>query len=308
VSVALWAVLSAAAIQVGARDVPCPLGGGTVRIYERLSGNASGGHDSDLAGYSSGGQWRSYRVSSCAPSGFSLYGQDMRTAVPLDKAAALERELSRVKGTLAAPDAPAVWDRYRIAAAMYAVLGRDEVFLGDLLVEASWTARDEAVGYYEGLQGPAAARKLLAAGWEELKKPLADADRKKVLYNLARVAHRGGWGSERDAFLVAFEAVGALTDAERAALARFRRIANEVEPVLQDEAIVHYTAALRGDLPHDEKIRVTYVLADLLRRRGRAREALPLYFLVANDAKAPEQLRGMALFLAEPLAVDARGK
>lgn len=301
-TVSLWAVLTAAAIQVGARDVPCPLGSGTARVYERLSGNAAGGHDSDLAGYSSGGQWRTYRVASCSPSGFSLYGEDMRAPVPLDKVGALEQALARVKGTLPSPEAPSVWDRYRIAAAMYEVLGRDDVFLADLYVEASWTARDEAVGYYEGLQGPKAARALLTAGWEELKKPLSTQDRKRVLYNLARVAHRGGWGSERDGFLVGFEVVGDLTEQERAAVARFRRIANEVEPALQDAAIARYTAALRSELPHDEKVRVTYVLADLLRRRGRAREALPLYFLVANDAKADEALRGMALFLAEPIA------
>jgi hypothetical protein len=303
-SVALWAIAAAAAIQVGARDLPCPIGSGTVRVYERLSSNASGGHDSDLAGYSSGGQWREYRVSVCTPSGFALFGEDMRTPLPLSKVSELEAALARVRSTLPNPSAPEVWDRYRVAGAMYEVLGRDDVFLGDLWVEASWTARDAAVGYYEGLQGPAAARKLIAAGWEELKKPLSTADRKRVLYNLARVAHRGGWGAERDAFLVAFEALGGLTDAERTAVARFRRMAHVVEPALQDLAIQRYTAALRKELPHAEKVRVSYVLADLLRRRGRAREALPLYFLVANDTKAPEALRGMALYLAEPLAAE----
>jgi hypothetical protein len=312
----LWTIGVAAAIQVGARDVPCPVGSGTARVYERLSSNAQGGHDSDLAGYSSGGQWRAYRVASCAPSGFTLFGTDMTTPPPLAKVPALEAELARVKGTLPKPDAPEVWDRYRIAAALYAVLGKDDVFLGDLWVEASWTARDAAVGFYAGLEGPLAARRLLTAGWEELKKPLSDADRKRVLYNLARVAHRGGWSDERAGFLAAFEAVGSLTAEERTALERFRTLAGTVEPALQDEAIARYTAALRAaasdgsavrtELPHDEKVRVTYVLADLLRRRGRAREALPLYFLVANDAQAPEQLRGMALFLAEPLAANGK--
>lgn len=302
---ALWAIGVAAAIQVGARDVPCPVGSGTARVYERLSNNAAGGHDSDLAGYSSGGQWREYRIATCTPSGFTLFGSDMRTPAPLAKVAALEAELTRVRSSLPKPDAPALWERYRIAAALYAVLGKDDVFLGDLFVEASWTARDAAVGFYAGLEGPLAARRLLTAGWEELKKPLSLTDRKRVLYNLARIAQRGGWSDERDGFLAAFEAAGTLSAGERVALDRFRALSHTVEPALQDEAIARYTAALRSELPHDEKVRVTYVLADLLRRRGRAREALPLYFLVANDAQAPEQLRGMALFLGEPITSAA---
>lgn len=290
----------AAALQVDARDGPCPVGAGTVRVYEKSVANAAGGYDSDLASYSSGGQWRAYRLATCADNLLSLYGADLLALDEADRAR-LAAALPEAVKVVADPRAPALWERYRVAAALYAALGKDDRFLGDLLLEASWTARDEAVGFYAGLEGPMAARKLLDAGWEELKKPLAPADRKKVLYNLARVAHRGGWGAERDSLLASFEAAGAITEVERAAVARFRRIAHEVEPALQDQVIVHYTAALRGALPYEEKVRVTYQLADLLRRRGRDREAAPLYFLVANDRESPESLRTMSVFLAGPL-------
>lgn len=298
---ALLALLSALAIQVQGRDGPCPVGEGTVRVFEKLSANAAGGYDSDLASYSSGGQWRAYRLATCDTNAFSMYGADL-LALRAEDRAKLAAVLPQATRHVKEPAAPELWERYRVAAELYRALGKSDVFLGDLLLEGSWTARDAAVGFYTGLEGPAAARQLLDAGWEELKKPLSTADRKKVLYNLARVAHRGGWGSERDALLTAFEGAGPLSDAERTALTRFRRMASEVEPALQDEVIAHFTAALRGELLHAEKVRVTYLLADTLRRRGREREAAPLYFLVLNDKEAPDTVRGMAMFLVEPIA------
>jgi hypothetical protein len=300
--IALVLVGSALAVNVASREVPCPLGTGTARVYTRVSANGAGGHDSDLAGYSSDGQWRTYRVSTCTPSLLSLYGADMDAPIPAERAAEVTAALQKAVAALPDPGSPTPWERYGLAAAVYEALGRDAAFLGDVWVEASWTARDAAVGYYAGLQGPAGARALLKAGAAELSKPIAPDARKRVLYNLARVAHRGGWTAERDAWLARFEAAGALTAREQQGLARFRHLARDVETALQDRAIAAYTTALRGTLPYDEKVRVTYVLADLLRRRDRPRDALPLYTLVANDSRAPENLRSMALFLAGPLA------
>lgn len=290
----------AAAIDVAAREGPCPVGEGTVRVYEKRSDNNAGGWDSDLAAYSSGGQWRTYRLATCSDNLLSLYGEDL---LALDTAA--RARLAEALPLATAGMDPAkveLWDRYRVAARLYTTLGKDDRFIGDLFLEASWTARDTVVGFYAGLQGPVQARQLLDAGWEELKKPLSTSDRKKVLYNLARVAHRGGWNDERDGLLASFEAAGSLTAEERTALTRFRRIAGDVEPALQDEAIERYVKVLRAELPHEEKVKLSYILADLLRRRGRLREAAPLYALVLNDSKAPDELRGMAMFLVEPIS------
>jgi len=288
----------ASAIQVEARDGPCPVGSGTVRVYQKMSSNAAGGYDSDLASYSSGGQWRAYQLATCADNLFSLRGQDFLTLTAADRARLADALPAAVRG-VADPKAPTLWERYEVAAALYAALGKDRVFLGDLLLEASWAARDEAVGFYAGLEGPEAARALLDAGWEELKKPLAEADRKKVLYNLARIAHRGGWGSERDALLGAFESTGVLSAKEKDAVARFRSITLKIEPALQDQVIAHYSAALATVLSPEEKARVTYQLADLLRRRGRAADAAPLYAAVKKDDDASDQLRGLAAYLGD---------
>lgn len=301
----LLALLGAAsATQISVRTAACPLGDGPVRVYDRVSVDTVGGYDSDLARYSGQGQFREYAVSTCPDNLFSLYGADMG-ALPLDQALsdALTARLAELRPALPPPDELQTWDRYRIAAHMYQALGRDPVFLGDLLLQASWTARDRAVGIYEGLEGPEAARALLDAGARELDRELPPHQRKILLHNLARVAHRGGWGAERDRHLAAFEAVGGLTPREREVLDTFRRMANQVEPQLQDQAIAAYRAALdRGGLPQAESARVTYLLADLLRRRGQPAEARGLFDRVAVNRDSPENLRQMAVFLSADLA------
>ena len=55
-------------------------------------------------------------------------------------------------------------------------------------------------------------------------------------------------------------------------------------------------------------VHVTYLAADLLRRRGRVREAVPLYSLVATAEDAPQQLRELALFLATRLMEGIEGE
>lgn len=298
----------AAATMVEMAEVPCALGDGVARVYEKRSSNTHGGFDSDLAHYSDRGQFREYAVSTCADNLFSLMGSDMADpamavlvgAEPIRTRlqAALQDEVSR----LANPNDPQVWERYAIAARMYRELGRDGLYLAELYLTASWTARDRAVGVYMGLEGPAAVTETLEQGEAELLRPLTLAQRKTVTWNLVRVAHRGGLNSERDGYIKAFAALKPLSPAEAAALAQLREMVTVVEPRFQDLAINELQRALRVDtLSPDEKVRATYLLADLARRRGRTREAIGLYTLVMNEESAPMNLREMALLLNRQL-------
>ncbi len=292
----LWFLLSfpavmsppAVAVQVHFRVESCPLGSGNVKIYERISQNAHGGWDSDLASYASGGQWRTFRVATCMEGLFSLYNEDFSRTFTAAERVRLEVALKNRVAALAVPDAPEIWERYGIAAAMYTELGKDAAFLGELWLEASWTARDAAVGYYPGLEGPAGARTLLDAGGAELAKPLAVEDRKKVLFNLVRIAERAGLPTQRDLHLAAFESSGPMTDQEKTVVSRFKKLTREVIPELQDHVIREYTAALmtQGTRP-EQRARMSYVLADTLRRRGRVAEASGLFAAVAKDPAAP---------------------
>ena len=69
--------------QVVWRAGPCPIGDDTVRVFSLVSENKVGGWDSDTAGYSANGQWRTHKVATCAESLFSMYGTDIPTFTPV---------------------------------------------------------------------------------------------------------------------------------------------------------------------------------------------------------------------------------
>jgi len=157
------------------------------------------------------------------------------------------------------------------------------------------------VGVYVGLEGPKAAWETLGKGKTELARDLTPTQRKLVLYNLARVAERGGFIAERDAYLARFAAEDLDSD-EQAALDRFKE-GIAAEPRYQDLAIAEYRKALAlGHLPHSEEVRATYLLADLLRRRGHADEARREFKKVLSSSDVPDDLHQMAQFLARELA------
>jgi hypothetical protein len=299
----------AQATQVSWKNIPCPLDGTPSKIYELRTQNSHGGFDSDLCGYSSQGQWRSYAIATCPEDLFTLYGQDFDQVLDESMVLALKEEAARIQAEHPDPDTLEVWERYVIAARFYRVMGKDEAFLGELYHRASWVARDGVVGVFMGLEGPVAAAELLAQGEVELTKEIAPAEHRTLLHNLARIAHRYGDAAARERYLDALEAQPGLTELERETVERMRHLAQQVEPALQDQAIECYLAYLRQpDLPRDELIRVTYLCADLLRRRDRLREAVPLYSLVATAEDAPQQLRELALFLASRIVDEAKAR
>ncbi len=304
----LWALLLAAppalATRVALTSVKCPLDGTAVRVYEKLSGDNRGGWDSDMARYSSHGQWRTYAVSTCPTEFLTLLGKDFERIRP-SELGAIEAVLAPWRARYTGADQIPVWERYEIAADVYRALGWPARELAQLYLEGSWTARDHVVGVYTGLEGPEAARALLDAGQQELAKELDPPTRKIVLHNLARVAHRGGFNRERDALLDRFEAVGDLTAQERSVLTDFRRVSSVTEPHLQDLAIAELERALEGtDLDEESRLRTIYVLADLHRRRGRTGEATAGYAFVTASSATPDDIRPLAAWLGAELSLD----
>ena len=286
----------ALATQVTWRTEPCPLDGGPARVFDKVTANIHGGWDSDLATYSSEGQWREYALATCADNLYTVYGRDIGRALTPEQAKASRQRLAEIQASTD-PEALQVWDRYLIAGEMYAIQGASPKALFELYMDASWTARDAAVGVYLGLEGPEAARKLLDEGRAELERDLDPATLKVVLHNLARVAHRGGWPVERDHYLERFEQAGALTDREREVLDTFRH-ANVVEARLQGLALAQADAALKGTLADPQaRARMAYLRADLLRRLGRLDEAKEAFDAVQKDPNLQSDLVGVARFL-----------
>jgi len=293
----------AQAAQVTFGRTSCPLDGAETRVFEEVSQDTSGGWDSDGCRYSSASQWRTFALATCPKDLFTLEGGDFQAEFDAETLALLKAESARVLAEYPDLDAIQIWDRYAIAVRFYRILGKDDYDHANLYLAASWTARDEAVGVYNGLAGPDAAALLLDQGAQELKKSLTQAQRKTVLYNLARVAERAGENALRDRYLDAFEAAGSLDAMEVAALDRFRRMTREVEPKYQDLALESLARYLRGSgLPADRAAQARYVQADLLRRRGRVSEALPLYRKVAQDGNAPADVRQLADGFAKRLS------
>ncbi len=304
----LWVLLFAAppalATRVAVTSTQCPLDGTAVRVYERLSGDSRGGWDSDLARYSSDGQWRAYALATCPSEFLTLKGTDFERIQPA-QLSAVEAVLAPWRARYADADSIPPWERYEIAADIYRALGWPSHELAQLYMEGSWTARDQVVGIYTGLEGPQSAKTLLEAGEVELSKELEPPTRKIVLHNLARVAHRGGFNAQRDALLDRFETVGALTPREQEVLDEFRHITTEVEPRLQDLAIAELERALEGSsLDPESRMRTTYVLADLHRRRGRTGEAIAGFAFVTTASATPDELRELAAWLGAHLSMD----
>ena len=296
---------SARAAQVVWRSGPCPIGDDTVRAFSLVSENKVGGWDSDTAAYSANGQWRTHKVASCAESLFSLYGEDMPTFQPSPELAQrLLKTLEQARRELSDPDQPHVWERYRIAARLYAEIGRSSWFMANLWLEAGWTVRDDGVGYYEGLTGPETTMVLLRAGDTELAKGLPPSQEKSVRFNLARVAHRGGYADRRNEHLAAYKALGPMSPRETDAVGRLERAA-KLEPFYQREALRFLETAMSDSaLTPTERARAQYLAGDLQRRLGNPVAARTLLTAAVSDPALPEDLAKMARFLLQGLPVS----
>jgi hypothetical protein len=276
------------------------MGTGFVRVFRMVSQNTHGGWDSDGVRYSSGGQFRSYEIATCPDNLLTLYGTDMMAGLTEADKRALRPVLEEIAAEV--PDARSltVWDRYRIAARFYRALGRDHLFIARLYAKGVWTVRDHAVGFFQGLEGPLAARFLLDAGPAELDKTTDPTDQRMLLLNLARVAHRGGYLDLRDHWLEQLGARPDLTERDREAMERLHTAAR-VEPELQDLAIGELEAFLAHRGSAEERVAATFLLGDLLRRRGRTDQALARYREVQANAAAPESLVALAAYLSAEL-------
>ncbi len=294
----MLALATALATGIKFDEVPCPFGEGTVRRYNRISANTYGGYDSDLAAYSTRGQFRTHAVSTCTSNYFSAMSSALDRPIPADKNTQVQAAIDDSRKTWTDRDNPAVWERYDTAARIAHVLGTDPLEIAEMYLNASWTVRDAAVGVYVGgLEGPSAARTILKLGAVELDKDLTAESRSVLLYNLARVAHRGGFNTERDLFVQQFLALPALKQEERDAGEKLKQLTERFEPHYQDLAISFLKAGIATPGDPTRIARARYQLADLARRRGQTEMARKGYKSVIKDTAAPQQLQAMAQFL-----------
>jgi hypothetical protein len=299
-SLLLATTLLSSALATGVRfeEVDCPLGEGLVRRYYKVSANTHGGFDSDLASYSTRGQFREHAVSTCPSNYFSAMGTQLSEPIPAAQVESITAAIATSRNTWVNRDDPTVWERYDTAARIARVRGQDPLEIAELYLNAAWTARDHAVGVYVGgLNGPEAARKILDVGQAEFKGNLTPEAIKLLRYNLSRVAHRGGFIAERDAHLTAFLALSTLTPAERSAGQRLQYITRVVEPAMHAHAMMALEEALARPGDPSRLARARYQLADLNRRVGQSDAAKQGFSTVVQSEEAPKELKSMAQFL-----------
>ncbi|MFT7518862.1 MAG: hypothetical protein ACI9MC_000996 [Kiritimatiellia bacterium] len=296
----LTAVSPATASQLESSVTNCPVGGEKVAVYRLYTQNALGGWDSDGARYSTGGQGRSYEVSTCN-NGLSLYARDMAVGLPDPSKEKLGPILLAIQSENPGQQLGSfpAWKKHVFAARCYAAMERGALTEARLYLSASWLVRDKAVGVYKGLDGPVMARLIMEGGDGELAKNLTLDQRKQVLFNLVKVAHRGGYSAERDKYLESIDALPELVPAEKELL-EVMRWASRTEPGLQDKALAAMERALKGQLEKDERWSITYQAADLYRRRGKVERARTLFASLDKASVSNVAVKELsAYFLAE---------
>ncbi len=290
----LWLALSASATQVEQDMVQCPIGDEPVRIHRLISRNTAG-WDSDGARYASDGQWRSYDIATCPNNLLSLYSADMGKELPAEDTTRLAPFLAGLQTEGIDADKLALWQRYELAARAYDALGRDDKTVAYAYLRASWSVRDAiVVGGMEGLRGPAHARLMLEQARPVLTQNLPASQRKILLFNLAKIAHRAGLDGDRAEFVAEIGKLKPHTQAEQDAIVALTTLA-AVEATYQDKAIARLADPAKTDLG------AAYLLADLLRRRKHPEQALVLFDRVAKDPESDDALRQMSTYLAAEL-------
>lgn len=278
-------------------EVECPLGKDYARVFTFSSQNQLGGYDSDLASYAKGEQFRTFAISTCYDNYFSLYGKDFSLTLTEEQKSKAKELLTKLRANLMDPKNPLVWERYEIAAEIYRILNKPPHFLAQVYLEASWTVRDSFVGFHQGLNGPKSAQELLDLAPKELQKTLSPDQKKMLVFNLARVAHRAGTPNLRDMYLNMFEALPNLSDSDKKGLQYIRKIAIPKEMYYQVKAKAELLRAVQDlkNLSDMEKYHTQYLLADLHRRLGEPNLAKPLYEKVRAQSK-DERLVDMSDF------------
>jgi hypothetical protein len=299
----LFALLSTAlATGISSDEVPCPLGEGLVKRFHKISANTMAGYDSDLVTYSTRGQFRTHAISTCPDNFFSALGSKLDMTILQTDHKAIHNAIAEARMEWNSQEDPTVWERYDTAARIAIVLNHDPLEIAELYLNAAWTARDAAVGVYVGgLNGPRAAREILKVGTTELEKDLTPEAVKMLHYNLARVAHRGGFQPERDAHLQAFLALPSLSPEERAAAVRLKQLSHTVEKRYQERAIAMLSSGVKLPGETMRLARARYQLADTLRRIGKTEEAQAGFEAVKRDARSPDQIRELAIFLLDEI-------
>jgi len=285
-------------------EVVCPVDGTTITVERPVSTNALGGTDSDFCQYASGDQARQHGVATCPTCFFSARLSEFEGALTDAQRKALQEMLRSAIPPGTGVERMEVWDRYQLAALCSGVLGRRALDRGDLLHVGAWTVRDRAVGFIPSVDGPLDAAVQLDemdVHWTEIPDLQI---RQMALFDLARLAHRGGMRDRRDSYLDRLDELQPVPPELLEIRGKVREL-HAIEDRFLEKALEHFQQGLKqNEGTPEEQVYYRYLVVDLGRRLGREQGLIDELNLLLADPLLPDGIRPMAKGVKEVLRGD----
>ncbi len=284
-----------------------PIDGSHFQVTVVTSSNGLGGYDADGCTYARGLQARGFAIGTSPTTGFTAPLGGFLRSIPKAKKGEVLLLLA-AQGTPETLAARPVSERYALAAELAEFLGDSSYVVGELYLQGAWTVRDSIVGFLPGVQGASDAWSKLSEVVSQARQLSDTRARTVALFDLARLAHRGGFVVERDDFLALLDTfedagLGAMEKREE-----FKRRVG-VEGRLLEEARRSFLAGLdAGDGVLEEQAHYRYLVAEIGRRRGELAEAENLLEGLLLQGKASPETEVSIRDVAAVLKVQARSK
>ena len=282
-------------------EVICPLDGTEISVSRPVSTNALGGTDSDFCQYASGEQPRQHDVATCPTCFYSATLSSFDGSLTDAQRRALQEMLRSAVPPSQSAAALEVWDRYQLAALCAGVLDQGALERGDILLTGAWTVRDRAVGFIPAVDGPLDAAVQLDE-MDVLWSEIPDLQiQQMALFDLARLAHRGGMRARRDGYLVRLDQLPPVPPQ----LVEIRGKVLELlalEDRFLEKALEHYQEGLRrNEGSPEDQVYYRYLVVDIQRRLGQDKGLLDDLNVLLADPLLPEGIRPMAKGVKEIL-------
>ena len=290
--------------RTAADEVTCPVDGTELTVSRPVSTNALGGTDSDYCQYASGEQARQHDVATCPTCFYSGRLSSFDEVFTDAQRRALREMLRSAVPPSRSVEQLEVWDSYQIAALCAGVLDRGAFERGDILLTAAWTVRDRAVGFIPAVDGPLDAAVQLNE-MEVLWAEIPDLQiQQMALFDLTRLAHRGGMRARRDGYLERLDQLPPIPP-ELLEIRNKVRELHALEDRFLEKALEHYREGMqRNEGSPEAQVYVRYLIVDLERRLGHEKGLLDDLNVLLADPLLPDAIRPMAKGVKEILRGD----
>lgn len=271
-----------------------------------LGTNGLGGFDSDGCTYARGEQPRAYAIATSPTSLYSAPVEQFARELTQEQKDALLPVLSGLGADVDDARRLGTVPRYELAVATARVLGAPPYELGELYLTAAWTVRDTIVGFLPGLKGAGHTWQQIVELTPEAARVEDKPTRVMALFDLARVAHRGGLPVERGDFLTLLARMEAPPPQTRERHAAFLARVAEEDRLLLLARQQFEQGLTRGDGTPQERAWFRYLVGDLSRRLGDWSTATTQLEAVSLDRAAAPEVKKAVDDILRVLRLQAR--